>query len=583
MIKNPVSLKIFGVINLVMALLLIGLALPLGLLVFEQKYYYATLMLSLYLSSALWLLAGSVNWFFSFGKSYVMILFSFATLLLIALADIFYGFFSGEASPGEGIIFVCLAILPFLYAIFLFISLFSKNIHEWTVQNSIQKKPGIPLLVLFVLSTMIGYGIIFVFNKIYSKEERLAIMEQTSVPPEICFALSDSMYEDGWAFNAGPETSVTLNLKGGGVEVTSLKIYYGKKARGSLKNLRIAFSDGSTQDINLMIMQNPHVITLKPTVTSFVRIHALSAIPALEVNVSEIEVYGARMPFHKKNVNFYAYEKPTNETYSYYANRGNENSTPYNPYAEDESKRTFPKEKMNAFFQSCLRQTAKWYFTDYTNETGEEQSSEPVYLVPGKITSSYYGNTALLSLLIEAACKDYLQLSDTVTIPLQDMIENISGHKLYVSETEHLNSINPEFIDWLNLNMIPSPTEGYNDYSASMLYDAAFQSYVRELSDGYNFFMRNGYDSYMTEVAGVKKAMEENPDFDMRSYLTERFGEKEFEVSSENTMIVLNKKTALGFWLRRGADGTSEKVYNLLVKLLYLYDPSYYNCCIPRG
>jgi hypothetical protein len=128
---------------------------------------------------------------------------------------------------------------------------------------------------------------------------------------------------------------------------------------------------------------------------------------------------------------------------------------------------------------------------------------------------------------------------------------------------------NPELIKWASANLIPNPEEkNIQGFLFQRIYDELYRPNLRLLAKSYLFFPDE--KTYKVAQDAYLDAMKE-PDFDGGKYLFERYGEK------DGCQFCYGYPIVLGFWLRRGIDGTNDEVWQGLTKVLRIYDKDWYN------
>ncbi|MEQ9298061.1 MAG: hypothetical protein RIF33_05850 [Cyclobacteriaceae bacterium] len=137
---------------------------------------------------------------------------------------------------------------------------------------------------------------------------------------------------------------------------------------------------------------------------------------------------------------------------------------------------------------------------------------------------------------------------------------------------------NPEIVVWGYNNLIPDPnTIIINEKSAQHLYSHIFFRLFRLMAESYLLLQNIGYESEIQAYKGQFK----DKDFRGVSYLMNRYDSKlEKYKLSPHPHYALSPGMAVGFWLRRGIDGTSDELWEGLTRVLITYDRTWYNSVV---
>ena len=152
-------------------------------------------------------------------------------------------------------------------------------------------------------------------------------------------------------------------------------------------------------------------------------------------------------------------------------------------------------------------------------------------------------------------------------------LKEVSGiNPILISEENNdgFNKYNPEIIKWMYTELIPEPTDNFlNDIMARQLYGKVFRRFFRIYTQAYCYIKTNDFNGEM-ETYSYQAGLE---DFYGPSYLYERYNgaiRTEYDGSLEPT-------SAIGFWLRRGMDGTDDECWNGIQKVMNQYDAKWFS------
>ncbi|MGB0524682.1 MAG: hypothetical protein ACPGJS_17040 [Flammeovirgaceae bacterium] len=140
---------------------------------------------------------------------------------------------------------------------------------------------------------------------------------------------------------------------------------------------------------------------------------------------------------------------------------------------------------------------------------------------------------------------------------------------LKTKEEAGFRHFNPDFITWAGATMVPEPTDQILGHTYQALYDRIFQRFFRTMAVSYQYIqeVRDFEEEYLNYSRNA-----ENPDFRALTYLDERFGEALPEYTIESDSDAWTPQMAIGFWLRRGIDGTADELWTELQRALEKYD-----------
>jgi bifunctional DNase/RNase len=135
---------------------------------------------------------------------------------------------------------------------------------------------------------------------------------------------------------------------------------------------------------------------------------------------------------------------------------------------------------------------------------------------------------------------------------------------------------NPDLVRWGHENLIPSPETQVAGLAAGVIYDVVFARFFRMMAESRLWLIDSG--RYKREMKAYWKMAKgpKNPRRDGISWLQKRYKGKleRYQVEWDGTSMT--PQMAIGFWLRRGLDGTEQELWVGLRKVLTTYDPDFF-------
>jgi hypothetical protein len=155
-------------------------------------------------------------------------------------------------------------------------------------------------------------------------------------------------------------------------------------------------------------------------------------------------------------------------------------------------------------------------------------------------------------------------------------IERLSGLKIHrqrASSERSFSRFNPAIVRWGHQNLIPDPQAGLLGQPCQKIYDRLFSRFFRLMVESRLYLQRK--QSQRKEQAAYLKAMKRRR-FDGIDYLQKRFSGAlpNYDIDQDGTNFT--PAMAIGFWIRRGIDGTADELWTGLTKLMQLYDGSWW-------
>jgi len=157
-----------------------------------------------------------------------------------------------------------------------------------------------------------------------------------------------------------------------------------------------------------------------------------------------------------------------------------------------------------------------------------------------------------------------------------DTYSFLSGVEGAVVQNEEFGfkSIDPKFVLWAAKNIIPEPDEKVGNYDAQHVYTNVFSRYFRLMSKSYLYLEDNDlfekeWTSYSVAVADGENGM---------NYLDRRFGSTlalhDLDADWDGTSWT--GFMAIGWWLRRYADGSADACWKGLSDMMKSYDKQWF-------
>lgn len=133
---------------------------------------------------------------------------------------------------------------------------------------------------------------------------------------------------------------------------------------------------------------------------------------------------------------------------------------------------------------------------------------------------------------------------------------------------------NPDFVNWGIENIVPEPNNVIGTYLAQEIYDQSLSRFFRINADAYLWLLEQGYPLHQGQYVDAMGTV----DFEGTYYLERRYRGVLPEYVDEETFYYgdWTPEIAIGFWLRRGLDGTSDELWAGLNQLLNTYDTEWW-------
>jgi len=146
-------------------------------------------------------------------------------------------------------------------------------------------------------------------------------------------------------------------------------------------------------------------------------------------------------------------------------------------------------------------------------------------------------------------------------------------HSDRMHEDQPFGFYNPDLVDWGRRNLIPDPTTAIAGVRAQDVYDGIFQRFFRVMAEAYLHLVSSG--SYQQDMDAYL-SMANDSSTDGIDWLQARYAGvlRNYPAGPDGT--TMTAQMAIGFWLRRGIDGTSDELWEALRQVMQTYGGSWY-------
>ncbi|WNJ17909.1 hypothetical protein [Pontibacter sp. G13] len=166
----------------------------------------------------------------------------------------------------------------------------------------------------------------------------------------------------------------------------------------------------------------------------------------------------------------------------------------------------------------------------------------------------------------------YAQLAGGIE-PFTNSNENFDGWGKRVDGQAAFHYYNPAIVQWGIQNMIPKANTEIAGKPAQEIYDRMFSRFFRMMVDTYLYINLVGYQ----EAQDDYQARFVNMAFDAKDFLGTKYHNALPAYSKGvNNWGSLTPQLAIGFWLRRGIDGTNELFWEGLSKIMQEFDEEWF-------
>jgi hypothetical protein len=133
---------------------------------------------------------------------------------------------------------------------------------------------------------------------------------------------------------------------------------------------------------------------------------------------------------------------------------------------------------------------------------------------------------------------------------------------------------NPDIIRWGHENLIPAADASVAGVPVQDIYDKVFSRFFRMMTESYLYLVDSG--TYSQEMSAYMD-MAEKKSQDGLDWLQSRYKNALPAYSCPWDGTTMTPQMAVGFWLRRGLDGTSQELWTGLRKVMKRFDASWYS------
>ena len=144
--------------------------------------------------------------------------------------------------------------------------------------------------------------------------------------------------------------------------------------------------------------------------------------------------------------------------------------------------------------------------------------------------------------------------------------------------SKEFNHVNPEFIKWIEANVIPDPTDLIGGFSAKEIYHFVFEHFFRIHFAALQYLKQNNLEKQaILYHEAINSPNNTNREF-ILSYLNTNYNNKIPNIYSEKIthpdeyITTLDYDVACGFWLRRQLDGSAKIIAKTLFDFMANYD-----------
>ena len=229
----------------------------------------------------------------------------------------------------------------------------------------------------------------------------------------------------------------------------------------------------------------------------------------------------------------------------------------------------------NRLFSCWLKSPYQYMFAnsdeDYTGKTITLFGKKYGSFLAGPNGILYYGGLSPCAAEYLKNKKQYKYHEDI------QPIEKLASMKAYKRKWKKgsFSFINPKIIKWGISFLLPDPSNRIDGRSYQEVYDIVFKRFARLMTESY-LFIKNKRNHEEEQLLYLK-AMLGNRSFDGIEYLDRRFKNNLSQYDSHMKGTAFQPSHAIGFWIRRGIDGTDRILWNGLAKGMVLYDNFWFN------
>lgn len=161
-------------------------------------------------------------------------------------------------------------------------------------------------------------------------------------------------------------------------------------------------------------------------------------------------------------------------------------------------------------------------------------------------------------------------------IPVFTKTENNDTVSMSRFYSQRFSYVNPDFVRWAFRYCIPDPSMKVAGVTCRDIYRVVFSRLFRMLTEARLLLVNEGI--YEKEI---KAYSDEIPTADFMGvfYLENRFASRlgEYQCTDQDVLPPYQPWMAIGFWLRRGMDGSSDEIWRGITGFMERYDREWFN------
>lgn len=183
---------------------------------------------------------------------------------------------------------------------------------------------------------------------------------------------------------------------------------------------------------------------------------------------------------------------------------------------------------------------------------------------------------------IDPSTSDATSFQAISGIPVFTKTANNDTVSLSASFSNSFSYVNPDFVQWVFRYCVPDPSMKVAGVSCREIYHVVFSRLFRMLAEARLELARDGL--YEKEIKAYAEAMK-GSDFMGVFYLEEKFAGRlpEYLCKDTNVPPPYQPHMAIGFWLRRGIDGSSDEIWKGLARFMARYDEEWFASKTKKG
>jgi len=223
----------------------------------------------------------------------------------------------------------------------------------------------------------------------------------------------------------------------------------------------------------------------------------------------------------------------------------------------------------------------KGMFTDPYEYMFDQEAKNPLSIGKAKL-GMYLGgiNGILFYWSLTDCARKYSNMPKARSWGSLEGLETMSNLQVSLREVYKIRHVNPAFVRWMYVNLIPEPTDKIHNVTCQEIYDRVLKRFFRLMTAAKLYLVNNGLEE--KAQLDLLKAMRDQS-FEALSYLEKTYGSalptftKEFPAAGQTPGM------AIGFWIRRSIDGTAPDLWEGLATVMELYDDDWFQSVQPKG